>query len=316
LAPAVHLAAAPLQFEKSIPLAGVEGRIDHMSADVAGGRLFIAALGNKSLQVVDWNSGRTLKSIGGLDEPQGIVYRPESNRLYVATGGDGAVRIFDASSFQLLQTIKLGDDADNLRFDSGSNLIWAGYGGGALAPIDSTGQRLTDIRLSAHPESFQIEKSGPRIFVNVPGSKQIAVIDREKRSVIATWGTGLAVSNFPMALDEKSKRLFVVCRVPARLLAIDTESGKVAASIPTVGDSDDVYYDASRRRVYATGGEGAIVVYEQRDADHYTEVARVNTAAGARTSFFVPDVNRLFVAVPHRGGQAAEIRVYKTDDAK
>jgi hypothetical protein len=141
------------------------------------------------------------------------------------------------------------------------------------------------------------------------------VIDREKHSVVATWGTGFAFSNFPMALDEKSKRLFVACRVPARLLVINTESGKAVSSIPTVGDSDDVFFDATRRRIYATGGEGAIVVYEQRDADHYTQIARVPTAAGARTSLFVPEVSRLFVAFPHRGAQVAEIRVYRTDDS-
>lgn len=307
--------AGPLVFEETIPLAGVEGRIDHMAADVNGRRLFVAALGNKTLEVLDWNSRKRIKTIGGLDEPQGIVYRGDTNRLYVATGGDGSVRIYDGTSFALLQTLKLGDDADNLRFDVPAKLVWVGYGSGALTAIDAEGKRVADIQVSAHPESFQLEKKGSRIFVNVPGSRKIELVDREKKAVVANWSLGLEVSNFPMALDENSKRLFVVCRTPARLIVFDTGTGKAVAKIPTVGDSDDVFFDAARHRIYATGGEGAIVVYQQQGADRYTQIARLVTAAGARTSLFVPDAGRLFVAVPHRGPQAAEIRVFKAPGA-
>lgn len=307
-------ATEPLQFEKSIPLQGVEGRIDHMAADVTGGRLFVAALGNKTLEVLDWNSGKLLKRISGLDEPQGIVYRPDTKRLYVATGGDGAVRIYDGTSFALLQTIKLGDDADNLRFDAAAKLVWAGYGGGALAAIDNEGRRAAEIPVTGHPESFQLERNGSRIFVNVPRSRKIEVIGRDKKTVTANWSIGLEISNFPMALDEKSRRLFVVCRMPARLIVFDTDSGKSVAKVPTVGDSDDLFFDAARHRIYATGGEGAIVIYDQQDADHYNQIGRITTAAGARTSLFVPEANRLFVAVPHRGAQQAEIRVFKAPE--
>jgi DNA-binding beta-propeller fold protein YncE len=307
-------AAEPLQFEKAIPLSGVDGRIDHMAADVNGGRLFVAALGNKTLEIIDWNSGKRIKSISGLDEPQGIVYRTDTNRLYVATGGDGSVRTYDGSSFALLQTLKLGDDADNLRFDAAAKLVWAGYGSGALTGIDGDGKRVADIPVSAHPESFQLEKNGSRIFLNVPRSRKIEVIDREKKAVVAGWGMGLEVSNFPMALDEKSKRLFVICRTPARLIVFDTDTGKIVAKRSTVGDSDDLFFDAARHRIYATGGEGAIVIYEQKGANEYNQIARISTAAGARTSLFVPEAGRLFVAVPHRGAQAAEIRVFKAPE--
>jgi DNA-binding beta-propeller fold protein YncE len=289
----------------------VEGRIDHMAADVNGGRLFVAALGNKTLEVLDWNSGMRINSIGGLDEPQGITWRSDTNRLYVATGGDGLVRIYDGSSLSLLQTLKLGDDADNLRFDAAAKVVWAGYGSGALTAIDGQGKRVADIPVTAHPESFQLEKNGPRIFINVPRSRKIEVVDREKKAVVGSWGIGLEISNFPMALDEKSKRLFVVCRTPARLIAFDIDSGKSIAKLPTVGDSDDLFFDGSRHRIYVTGGEGAIAIYEQQGADQYNQIGRITTAAGARTSLFVPEANRLFVAVPHRGAQQAEVRVYK-----
>ena len=192
-------------------------------------------------------------------------------------------------------------------------LVWAAYGGGALAAISDDGQLVANIKLSAHPESFQLEHNGPRIFVNLPRSRQIAVVDREKKAVIATWGTGLDFSNFPMTFDEKSKRLFIVCRVPARLLVMDTDSGKIVAKMPTVGDSDDVFYDSARHRLYVTGGRGAVVVYDQRSRDQYEQVASIRTSDGARTSLFVPEADRLFVAVPHRGAQLAEIRIYRAD---
>jgi hypothetical protein len=306
-------AVEPLTLEKTIPLAGVDGRIDHMAADVAGRRLFVAALGNKTLEILDWSSGKRLKSISGLDEPQGISYRSDINRLYVATGGDGSVRIFDGTSFAVLQTAKLGDDADNLRLDAAAKLVWVGYGSGALAAIDGEGKRVAEIPVTAHPESFQLEKNGSRIFVNVPRSRKVEVIDREKKTVTANWGIGLEISNFPMALDENSRRLFIVCRTPARLIVFDTDSGKIVAKTPTVGDSDDLFFDAARRRIYATGGEGAIVVYQQQDADSYKQISRIATAAGARTSLFLPEAERLFVAVPHRGAQPAEIRVYRAE---
>lgn len=306
-------ATEPLQFEKAIPLPSVEGRIDHMSADVKTGRLFISALGNKTLEVLDWNTGKRIKSIPDLDEPQGVLYVPDNNRLYVATGGDGSLRIFDATTFALIKTIKPGDDADNIRYEVGRHLVWVGYGSGALAAVDLDGNRVADIGLGHHPESFQLEQNGSRIFVNVPGSKTVAVVDRISKSVLAKWGTGIDFSNFPMAIDEKSKRLFIVCRVPARLLVLDTSSGRIVAKLATVGDSDDLFYDSARRRIYVTGGEGAIAEYEQSDPDHYKQITRIPTAPGARTSLFVPDADRLFVAVPHRGQLRAEVRVYKTN---
>jgi hypothetical protein len=205
------------------------------------------------------------------------------------------------------------DDADNARYDAVQNRIYVGYGSGALAVLIA--EKLTkvgDIALSGHPESFQLEHSGNRIFVNVPSSGHIAVVDREKQAVIATWPLTDAKSNFPMALDEADHRLFVGCRKPTKLLVLDTETGKTVATLDCVGDTDDVFYDAGARRIYVSGGAGAINVIGQSDADHYSEIAKVQTASGARTSFFAADAGTLFLAVPHRGGQVAEIRVYKT----
>jgi DNA-binding beta-propeller fold protein YncE len=304
-------APSPLRLERTIPLPGVKGRIDHLAYDAENQRLFVAALGNNTVEIIDLKSGKAAHTISGLAEPQGVLYEPERKRLWIANGNDGKVRIFDALTFQPQQSIDLGDDADNIRRDTITGRIFVGYGKGGVAVFDPDGNKVGDIKVDAHPESFQLEKNGPRMFVNLPGSKKVAVIDRSKSAVVTSWPTDDAQSNFPMALDEADGRLFLVCRKPAVLLVLDTRSGAVVAKLPTVGDSDDVFYDQERKRIYVSGGEGAIAVYQQKDADHYNEIARLEAVKGARTSLFVPELSRLFLAVRQEGENAAAIRVYE-----
>ena len=301
-----------LRLVKTIPLPGVEGRFDHFALDAATGRLFLAALGNGTVEIIDANTGGRIGSLRGLEEPQGIAYAPGLKRLFVASGGDGTCRIYDGAADRLLEKIDLHEDADNVRFDARGRRVYVGYGAGALAVIDAaTGRHEGDIKLAAHPESFQLEKNGARIFVNVPDARSVVVIDRAKGSVIANWPLGDYHANFPMALDEPRHRLFVACRKPAEVRVLDTESGKELARIPAAGDADDLWYDAGRQSLYVSGGEGFVSVIRQLDADHYVPVAKIATAAGARTSFFAPELGRLFLAVPHRGSQSAEVRVYQ-----
>lgn len=301
----------PLKLEKTIQLPEVQGRIDHMSIDVKGQRLFVSALGNHTLEVIDLKAGKRTNTIPGLQEPQGALYVPGSDRLYVASSKDGTVKVFDATQLKLLKTVDYGDDADNLRYDSSRERIYVGFGDGALGELDSDGQKIGEIKLDSHPESFQLEKNSARIYVNLPKSRKIAVLDREKGTVLTTWGTGMSFNNYAMALDEQNHRLFVVTRLPARLLVLDTGSGKIVQTLSAVGDCDDVFYDQSRKRIYASGGEGAISVFEQQDADHYKEVARIATVKGARTSFFSPDLGRLYLAVRRQGSSPAMIQVFE-----
>jgi YVTN family beta-propeller protein len=282
-----------------------------MSIDVKGQRLFVAALGNNTLEVIDIKNTKQLHTITGLHEPQGIAYTPNTNRIYVANGSDGSLRVFDGTSFQLLKIIPYGDDADNVRYDPQEDRVWVGYGSGALGALNQDGAKLAEVKLDAHPESFQLETKGPRIFVNLPRSQKIAVVDRKAGKVIASWTTGGPQANYPMALDEAGHRLFVVCRNPARMVVVDTSVGKVIATVPAVSDSDDVFYDAARKRIYATGGEGAVSVFQQQDPDRYAEVAKITTVKGARTGYFSPDLDRLFVAARRNGSQPAEIRIYQ-----
>lgn len=303
-------ANAPLRLEKVISMPDVQGRIDHMSFDAPTGRLFVSALGNNTLEVIDTKQGRRIHSIRGLREPQGVLYLPGPNRIYVANGGDGTVRIFDGSSYRLIRTTNLGDDADNVRWDSKARRIYVGFGSGALATLDESGNKVSEIRLGAHPESFRLEIGGPKIFVNVPELRKIAVIDRNAASVIGTWSTDAVYENFPMALDEPDHRLFIVCRRPAVLMVIDTDLGGIISKLPAVADSDDVFYDADSKRIYASGGEGNVSVFRQEDGNHYRQIANIRTRKGARTSFFSPDSRCLYVAARRQGNDPAAIYVY------
>jgi DNA-binding beta-propeller fold protein YncE len=305
--------AGPLRLSQTIPLSNVEGRIDHLDVDAKGQRLFVAALGNNTVEVIDLQKGERTQTLRGFHEPQGIRYLPASNTLVVANGGDGIIAFWDASSFKQIKAVRFGGDADNVRYDPASHRVYVGYGEGALAVLDEKGERLGDIPLGGHPESFQLDTAGGRAYVNVPARQEIVVVDLNKMNVWAHWPVQSASANYPMSLDGEHHRLFVVTRKPAHLLVFDTEAGKLVATLKAGGDCDDVFYDAARRRIYASFGEGTLMAYEQQDPDHYQVIATVPTAAGARTSFFSPELRRLYVAVPHRGNSTAEVRVYQID---
>ena len=301
-----------VRLKQTIELPGVEGRIDHFAFDVAGERLFVCALGNNSVEVVDLRKGERIHSITGLGSPQGIAYIAELNRLFVANDKDGICKIYDAKSFQPIGELSLNDDADNVRYDEATKTIYVGFGSGGIAIINAPdGKQVGSIKLSAHPEAFELEKNGKRIFVNVPNARHVAVIDRDQGKAIATWKTDLAFGNFPMALDEANHRLLIGCRIPSKLVALNTDSGEIVAKIDISGDPDEIFYDSKRHRVYAICGAGKVDIIEQTDPNTYKPFAKVDTADGARTGLFVLERDTLFVAVPHRGSQSAEIRCYQ-----
>jgi len=311
-APRVQVGSGrPLRLAVSIPLVGVEGRIDHMAVDLPGSRLFVAALGNGSIEVIDLRSAKRVRSLRGFREPQGVGFVSSPARLFVANGGDGTCEMFDGSTFKSLRTVRLTEDADNVRCDATARRIYVGYGEGAIAILDArTGETLGGIPLSAHPESFQLEADGTRAFVNVPALGQVAIVDRAKRRVTAVWKIERYRANYPMALDDAGHRLFVGCRKPAAVLVLDTRSGRDLEAIPADGDPDDLYYDPRHGELYAACGSGFIDVFAPARSGGFTSVVKVPTAPGARTALFVPELRRLFVAVPHRGSQQAEIRVF------
>src|SRR5437762_13116968 len=274
---AAHAEQEAIKLKQTIALPGVEGRIDHFALDPSGERLFVCALGNNTVEVLDLRKGQRIHSITGLGSPQGIVYVPELDRLFVANDKGGICKIYDGKSFQTVGELNFKDDADNVRYDNAAKKIYVGFGSGGIAIVNAPdGKQIGSIKLSAHPEAFELEKNGKRIFVNVPNSRHVAVIDREKGEVVTTWKTDLAFGNFPMALDEANHRLFVGCRIPSKLVVLNTDSGDAVTKIDISGDPDDVFYDNKRHRIYAICGAGKIDIIEQTDANSYKAFAKVD----------------------------------------
>ena len=314
------LAAAPasaqqdgrslLELERKIPLGAVNGRIDHLAFDLSRKQVFIAELQNNSVGVVDLGSGRLLHRITGLSEPQGVGYVPSVDMLFVANGGDGSVRVFKGGDFTPTGLQALDSDADNVRVDAETAQVYVGFGSGALAVIDSTTRmKIKDIELPAHPESFQINQSTRQIFVNIPNAGSIVVLAKMGDAPRASWPTANDQGNFAMSLDEENQRVLVVFRNPPKLSVRDMHTGAVIAEQNTCGDVDDMFVDAKRRRVYVTCGEGFIDVLNA-SAD-YARLVRIATRPGARTSLFIPPLDRLAVAARASGSEPAELWIYR-----
>lgn len=300
---------ASLRLIGTIPLPDVQGRLDHLAIDLAGNRLFVCALGNNTVEVIDLEKAERVHSITGLANPQGVAYAQDLRRIFVSNAEGGACNIYDGKTFALLGRVEFKDDADNVRYDASTLRIYVGYGDGGIGVIDArTGKSANSIDLLGHPEAFVLEKEGRRIFANVPRAGQVAVLDRDKGKVTGVWKVDGAAANFPLALDEANHRLFVGCRSPAKLLVLNTDSGDVVTSIAISGDMDDVFYNPARHCLYAICGDGRIDLIDQVDRDSYRVTAHIDTAIGARTGLFVPELNSLFVAVPAHGRQGGEIR--------
>jgi WD40 repeat protein len=333
--------APVLIFVGSIRLANVDGRMDHMSVDLRGQRLFAAAFDNHTLEIIDLKTGKQVKSLP-FDNPQNSYYVPSVNRLFVSSEGDGTVKIFDGTTFALRRTVQLAEDADNMRYDARRQHMLVDYGGekflygkvqgrqgekdGAVAVLDLDGKNLAQIPTSGHPEALQPEEKGNRIFINSPDNHYVVVADLDTNKVLTHWSNPQC-ENYPMALDEGHHRIFVFCRGASYVSVIDTASGKQVASIQAtpLSTSDDMFYDPSKSRLYILSrlliekdnpraeGPGIVDVIQQQDADHYEKIATYTTGYGAQTGLFVPEWGKLFVATRHQPtGQSGEILIYET----
>ena len=301
----------------NITLPNVDQRYDHMAIDPAANLLFIAARGNNSVFVIDLNTKNATHFITGLDAPQGVVYIPENNRLFVSNGGDGTVDVFDVASYALIKTLTFASNADNMRFDQHTGLLYVGFGEGnqsGIGIVNATSNLiLGTIPLDGHPEAFELEQYGTKIFVNVPTSSAIEVLDRTNRSVVSKWSLTSALANYPMALDERDHRLFVGFWFPTVLISYDTTSGKIVDSVNTSSDADDLFYDSSSRLILASCGQGFVDVFKQQNTDHLSTFDFIATGPLARTSLFYPEKGELFVAVPQHNGVAARLIIFAAD---
>jgi hypothetical protein len=322
---------------------GVPGRIDHLAYDPATQRLFVAALENGSLEVLDLEAGRRIQSIGGLSKPQGAAVVPTQGCVAVACGGDGRMHVYDTRSLKEIRTIEVGPDADNVRYDARTDTVWVSYGntnGGAIASFEPrTWTRQREIRFASRPESFQLDPAGERLVANLPKGVRavtdgaVAIANRDEARVEKLIPLPERARNFPMAFDAAQERVFIASRRPARLIVIDTRAGKVVGEAPCTDDSDDLFYDAASGQVLVIGGgfrpdlqaagaaspvsppdgQGAIDVFAVDQAGRLTRRATIPTVAGARTGWFVPSRRALYVAVPFRGERDAEIREYRIE---
>jgi len=299
-----------LNLESKILLGEVKGRIDHMALDATRNRLFVAELENNSLGIVELNEHKVAHVITGLTKPQGVGYEPSTDMLYVANGGDGSVRLYRGSDYAEAGRIDLGDDADNIRIDPGSKRVLVGHSAGALATIDpATRTKLADFPLPAHPEGFQLDRKTNQIFVNLPRARTIVAIDATGGQQKAAWLVKEGGANFPMALDEEAHRIIVAFRAPPRL-GIFSAAGETVGTVELCGDSDDVFVDPKRTRIYISCGEGFIDVFDTSGGS-YRRLTRLPTSPGARTSYFAPSVDRLFLAVRATSAEPAAIWVFR-----
>ncbi len=311
--------ATPLVLTATVPLEGVKGRFDHFAS--GKGKVFVSALGNNTVEVIDLFQGALAHTITGVPNPQGVTFSPEANKLFVASE-KGKVYVYDGDSYKLLATLDFEGGADNMRYDAATKRVYVGCGdsekNAAIAAIDATTNKRIDevYKLGGEPESFQLEKNGPNIYVNVPDLKQIVVINRTTKE-LTRWPV-TAGQNFPMALDEGDHRLIIGTREPATLSVFDTGTGKMVASVPTVQDTDDLYFSPEHKRVYVPGRAGEIWVYQQTDLDHYNVISKIPTVVGAGTAGYFgrqgKGFDRFYLAVSASATSNAEVRIYTMQD--
>ena len=302
-----------LELVQTIVLKGKPGKLDHVILDAKGGRVFLANKVNNTVDVVDVKGEKLLKQLTGQAGAQGLAYAADLERLYVGLGTGGFCNIFNGTNYQLLKTIKFADDADNVRYNPRTHLVYVAHAEKALGVIDGESLELkADIELPGSAEAFQLEAGRPRLYLNIPSPSQVVVIDTDKNAVTGSYPLKLAGANFALALDEANHRLFLGCRKPSMVVVMDSESGKEITGVEIPADTDDVLFDAKRKRIYASCGDGYIAVIKQTDADHYELAEKFPTIKDARTSCLDPETGRIYLAVPRQPGKPGpEIRVYE-----
>ncbi|MDB5117044.1 MAG: hypothetical protein JWQ79_2536 [Mucilaginibacter sp.] len=303
-----------LTIKKEIALPNVKGRIDHIDINLKDQIAYIAALSNNTLEVVDLKSGKVTGSINGLSEPQGVAYISKHQEILIANGGTGECGFYNASTLKKTGSIELADDADDVRYDAGEDKIYVGYGSGGIAIIDAASHKqVGNIALPAHPESFQLDAKANKLWINLPGSGMVGVADLKQLKLTTKWSKLLPRANFPMAYDEAQHRIIVGYRVPAKLIVYDSETGKELFSAPMVGDVDDLYWDATTKSIYISGGGGSVNIFKQIGNMTYKQIADIKTRSGARTSLLVPELGLFLIAAKEDGDQKAALLVYQTN---
>jgi len=316
-------AVSPFTLQKEILLPGLQGKFDHFAIDLAGHRLFVAATGNHSVEVIDLATGKVVQSITGLGKPHGLVWQTTSKALYVADGTQRNLQKYQGTPLKLAGTIALSEDADDMVLNPDTHLLFVGHGGSdaanpaRVAVVDTEGFTLkTGIPVATHPEALDLDLAGNRVFANIADSSEVAVIDGNTNKIAATWGLTQAADNVPMAYDAADNILYLAARTPPNVIALDASTGKELSRAPSGTGADDLFYDSSLHRVYVIAGAGEVDAYEVSAKTPLHSIGILPTAAGAKTALFVPSLSTLYVGIPGSGGHPAEIRVYSPAKVK
>ena len=316
-------AKTPLKLVETTPLPELhDGDFDHFTVDLKGNRLFSTAEENSKVLVFDLKTNKLIHTIQGLKAPHSMVYRGDLNKLFVVDGDLGEVKIYDTESYKPAGTVKVREGADSSSYDPDTKYLYiVETGKDAHQPdsyitiVDTTAaKKVGEIKIDSDDvEAMALEKSGPRLFVNIRGKAEVEVYDRKNHSLLATWPIGdVAKKPTTIAFDEADHRLFVGTRDPGKLIVLDTKSGKVVASFTAASMSDDMVYNATQKRIYFAGTQ-FVDVFQQRDPDHYEQIGHIPTAFRAKTAILVPELNRYYLAVPHHEKNSAELRVYDVE---
>jgi WD40 repeat protein len=313
----------PLKLVQTIPLPGLkEGDFDHFTSDPENHRLFLTGEENDKVFVFDTRTNKLIHTIDPATSPHAILYRKDANKLFIVEGDDSVVRVYDSNSYKKLGEIKLTIDADSIAYDPATKYVYVVNGGRAakapfslISVVDTEqSKKLRDIRIeNEHVEAVVLEKSGPRLFCNITGMNAVGVMDRTQSSLQTTWPLPAGIEqNVAMALDETNHRLLLAARKPGRLVVMDSDNGKVIASLPAVGMVDDLAFDLNQKRIYLAGDQ-FVDVFEQKDADHYVRLAEIPGGFRAKTGLLIPELKRYYLAAPKHGAKLAEVRVYEVE---
>lgn len=311
----------PLRLVQTITVPGVVRKWDHFGVDLKGNRLFVTSEEEPAVEVFDLRTNKHITSLTEFKEPHNVLPFPEMKKIFVVDGEASEIKILDYDSYKLIGHIELTIDADPVAYDPASKYLYVVNGGREahtptclISIVDTaTGKKLAEMKLDTNRlESMAIEKSGPRLFVNMTGINSIGVVDREKRAVVQTWPIAAGKDNVPLQYDEATHRLFLATRKPSKLVVVNADNGKEVASLEVADYVDDLAYDAAHHRLYVPGGggNGAVSVVEQRGADDYQVIATVPTKPGAKTARLVPEINKYYVGVPAKDAQPAQILVF------
>ncbi len=307
---------AVLVLSKTIPLPGIKGGFNHHAADGRRHRLFVCATTNQTVEVVDLDTGKIIKSLPG-DKPAATCFAPDLDLLCVSRGK--TVQFYDANSFAVLTSLAMSGSVDELHYDPAAKQIFTGcmtIPTEGIAAIDLVQRKVLGMVNLSHPQGFCLEEGGDRLFACSPQASQISIMDRKKLTAASPWKLTEVRSNYPVAYDAATHRLFVGCRKPAKLVVFNTDTGDAIATVDTGKDTDDLSFDPANKRIYVACGEGVISVVQQDDANHYRNIATVKTASGGRNGLFIPETAEFCVTVPQQGGEPATLLVFKAKSSQ